>query len=73
VVNGGYFFFRRGTLDYLSLDSDCVFEEQPLRQLTADGQLMPFNHEGYWSCVDTIRDREVAQGLWESGAAPWKG
>ena len=72
-VNGGFFFFRRGVLDYVSRDADCVFEERPLKRLTADGQLMPFNHEGYWSCVDTLRDREVAQGLWEAGTAPWKG
>ena len=73
IVNGGFFFFRRGFLDYLSTDQDCVLEQQPLQRLTADGQLQVFRHGGFWSCVDTLRDREEVQGLWETGAAPWKG
>lgn len=73
VVSGGFFFFRRAFLDYLSTDQGCVLEQQPLQRLTADGQLQVFRHGGFWSCVDTLRDREEVQGLWETGAAPWKG
>ena len=73
LVNGGYFFFRRAFLAYLSAEDTCVLEQAPLQRLTADGQLKPFQHGGFWSCVDTLRDREVVQGLWEADAAPWKG
>ena len=73
LVNGGYLFFRRGALAYLSTDADCVLEQRPFARLTAEHQIMTYPHEGFWSCVDTLRDREIVQGLWESGAAPWKG
>jgi glucose-1-phosphate cytidylyltransferase len=73
LVNGGFFFFRRGVLDYLSAADSCVLEGEPLQRLTAEGQLTAYRHGGFWSCVDTLRDREVVQGLWEAGAAPWKG
>jgi glucose-1-phosphate cytidylyltransferase len=73
LVSGGFFFFRRGFLDYLSPEWSCVLEQEPLQRLTAEGQLQVYRHGGFWSCVDTLRDREVVQGLWETGAAPWKG
>ncbi len=73
IVNGGYFFFRRAALAYLSQDDACVLEREPLERLTAEGQIAAYQHGGFWSCVDTLRDREVVQGLWEAGAAPWKG
>jgi glucose-1-phosphate cytidylyltransferase len=72
-INAGFFFFRRGFLDYLSADEGCVLEQQPLRRLAADGELRVFRHEGFWSSVDTIRDRDQMVGLWEGGAAPWLG
>lgn len=72
TINGGFFFFRREALDYLSPDEGCVLEQAPLQRLSHDGQLRVYRHGGFWSCVDTIRDREQVQGLWESGAAPWK-
>ncbi len=72
IVNGGFFFFRRSFLDYLSTASDCVLEGEPLQRLTGDGQLEVYRHGGFWSCVDTLRDRDLVQGLWEAGTAPWK-
>jgi glucose-1-phosphate cytidylyltransferase len=72
LVSGGFFFFRRGFLDYLSPDESCVLEQEPMQRLTSDGQLQVYHHGGFWSCVDTLRDRDKVQGLWESGAAPWK-
>lgn len=72
TVNGGFFFFRRGFLDYVNPADGCVLEREPLERLTRDGQLQVYRHGGFWSCVDTLRDREQVQGLWESGAAPWK-
>jgi len=70
-INGGFFFFRRRFLDYLSSDSNCVLEREPLARLTADGELKVYRHKGFWSCMDTIRDRDEMRALWESGAAPW--
>ena len=71
-MNGGFFLFRRGFLDYLSADEACVLEAEPLQKLVRTGQLRVFRHSGFWSCVDTVRDRDEARGLWESGAAPWR-
>ncbi|WP_159715718.1 sugar phosphate nucleotidyltransferase [Geminicoccus flavidas] len=72
-INGGYFFFRRGMLDYLSERTDCVLEGEPLQRLSADGQLEVHKHGGFWSCMDTSRDKEKIEALWETGAAPWTG
>jgi glucose-1-phosphate cytidylyltransferase len=72
TASGGFFFFRRAFLDYLSPDEGCVLEAGPLARLAREGQLRAYRHQGYWSCVDTLRDREEVSSLWESGAAPWK-
>ena len=72
-VNGGFLLFRREFLGHLSDDDGCVLEQEPLRRLTEEGQLAVFRHDGFWSCVDTVRDRDEVRGLWEGGAAPWKG
>lgn len=72
-INGGYFFFRKGVLDYLSERADCVLEAGPLQCLAAKGELGVFRHAGFWSCMDTSRDKEKIEALWESGAAPWTG
>jgi glucose-1-phosphate cytidylyltransferase len=72
-ASGGFFFFRRRFLDYLSTDDDCVLEGAPLRRLAAERQLRPFRHKGFWSCVDTLKDRDNMHALWESGTAPWRG
>jgi glucose-1-phosphate cytidylyltransferase len=50
-----------------------VLEAEPLERLARAGGLRVHRHGGFWSCVDTLRDRDEVQGLWESGAAPWKG
>lgn len=70
-INGGYFFFRREFLKYLSEDECCVLEKDPLVRLAADGQLRVFRHTGFWDCMDTLRDREHLAHLAESGEAPW--
>jgi glucose-1-phosphate cytidylyltransferase len=73
IVSGRFFFFRRGFVDYLSADGACVLEHEPLQRLTEHGELQVCRHGGFWSCVDTLRDREDVQELWEAGAGPWKG
>lgn len=70
-VNGGYFFFQRDFLPYLSKEEGCVLEREPLVRLARDGQLSIYKHGGYWACMDTQRDREELEKLWKSGKAPW--
>jgi glucose-1-phosphate cytidylyltransferase len=71
-INGGYFFFNKKILKYLSKDESCILEREPLVKLAKDGQLNIFKHKGYWGCMDTQRDREYLTNLWKSGKAPWK-
>ncbi|PNW62816.1 UNVERIFIED_CONTAM: glucose-1-phosphate cytidylyltransferase [Euhalothece sp. KZN 001] len=70
-VNGGYMFFRRGFLDYLSQDEGCVLEKAPLVNLAKDDQLSMFKHRGFWQCMDTQRDHDYLNKLWDAGDAPW--
>jgi len=70
-INGGYFFFHRDFLSYLSPDENCVLERNPLVQLARDGQLSMFKHRGFWACMDTQRDLEYLNKLWASGQASW--
>lgn len=69
-INGGYFVFEQGVFDYLD-DDATVLERKPLENLVRDGQLMAYQHDDYWQCMDTIRDRDALQETWDSGAAPW--
>jgi glucose-1-phosphate cytidylyltransferase len=70
-VNGGFFFFHRNFLPYLSEDESCVLEREPLIRLARDGQLNLYRHDGFWACMDTHRDREYLTGLVKSGTPPW--
>ncbi len=70
-INGGFFVLSPGVLDYLENDSS-IWEQQPLTQLAEDGQLMAYEHSGYWQCMDTLRDKHKLEDLWASGNAPWK-
>jgi glucose-1-phosphate cytidylyltransferase len=69
-INGGFFVFEPGVFDYL-VDDTSVLERAPLERLVRDGQLMAFEHPGYWQCMDTIRDRDTLQATWATGHAPW--
>jgi len=71
-INGGYFFFRREFLKYVSTDESCVLERTPLVKLAADRELRLWRHQGYWACMDTQRDRDELNALWNSGKAPWR-
>ena len=71
-INGGYFFFRRDFVRYLSSDEGCVLEREPLVALARDGEMRIFRHSGFWACMDTQRDREYLNGLWDEGKAPWR-
>ncbi len=69
-INGGFFCFEPGVLDYLNRDS--VLERDPLERLSADGQLLAHRHEDFWECMDTYKDAVALNDLWESGQAPWR-
>jgi glucose-1-phosphate cytidylyltransferase len=69
-INGGFFCFEPGVLDYL--DRDSVLERDPLERLSADGQLLAYRHEDFWECMDTYKDAVALNDLWESGRAPWR-
>ena len=71
VINGGYMILEPGVFDLIEGD-DTVWERGPMEKLVEMGELMNYHHEGYWQCMDTRREREVLEGLWETGRAPWK-
>jgi glucose-1-phosphate cytidylyltransferase len=68
-INGGFFCFEAGALDYIGEDS--VLEREPLERLAADDQLGAYRHEGFWDCMDTYKDAVELNDLWSSGTAPW--
>lgn len=70
-INGGYFVFEPEVLDYIVGD-DCILEREPLERLAADGQLMAYRHNGFWQCMDTLRDRMMLEELWAGDSPPWK-
>jgi len=71
LINGGFFVLSPAALDYIEGDRTS-WEAQPLSQLAADGQLMAFEHSGFWQPMDTLREKNLLEELWDSGAAPWK-
>lgn len=70
-INGGFMVLEPKVLDYVAGDH-VMFEREPMEQLAADGELMCFRHDGFWQCMDTLRDKQKLDSLWESGKAPWK-
>jgi glucose-1-phosphate cytidylyltransferase len=71
-INGGFFVFEPGIFKYLSKDEECVLERLPLEKLANDGQLAAYHHQGFWQCMDTIRDINYLNDLWAKGDSPWK-
>ena len=69
-INGAFFVFEPEVFDYIEGD-DTQFEREPLENLAKDGQLMAFQHAGFWQCMDTIRDRKLLDELWENDP-PWR-
>ena len=70
-INAGYMVCEPRIFDYLDGDS-TIFEREPLEKLAADGQLMSYCYTGYWQCMDTLREKQQLETLWDSGSAPWK-
>ena len=71
-VNGGFFVLNRVVLDYLEDRDDCDFEVGPLDRISGQNELMVYKHDGFWACMDTIRDAEYLNNLWNSNQANWK-
>jgi len=71
MINGGFFVLSSKVLERVSGD-DCVWEQQPLIGLAKDGELMAYEHQGFWQPMDTLRDKVYLEELWAKGLAPWK-
>lgn len=71
LINGGFFVLSPRVLDYIAGDQ-TAWEGEPLGKLAADDQLMAFEHSGFWQPMDTLRDKNLLEELWNTGDAPWK-
>lgn len=70
-INGGYFVLNFEAIDYIRGD-DTIWERDPIERLAHDGQLTGYRHHGFWSCMDTLKEKTYLEELWQSGKAPWK-
>lgn len=70
-INGGFMVLERGVLDYIEGDDD-IFERGPMESLANDRELMAYRHDGFWQPMDTIRERQLLEEMWESDDTPWK-
>jgi glucose-1-phosphate cytidylyltransferase len=71
MINGGFFVLSPNVLRYIDNDQ-TVWEQGPLMRLAEEGQLVAYEHHGFWQPMDTLRDKHLLEDLWSSGAAPWK-
>lgn len=71
LINIGYMIFESSLFDYIEGDT-TIFEREPLNRLVEDRQLAGYVHRGFWQCMDTLREKQKLEKLWESGNAPWK-
>jgi glucose-1-phosphate cytidylyltransferase len=70
-INGGYLVFEPGIFEYLDGDRSSL-EVNLLERLAADRQLAAFRHDGFWQCMDTLRDKQLLERLWADGNPPWR-
>jgi glucose-1-phosphate cytidylyltransferase len=70
-INGGYFVLNERVIDIVEDDS-TVWEREPIERLVADGQLMGYRHRGFWSCMDTLKEKNMLEAMWTRGEAPWR-
>lgn len=70
-ISGGFFVCNKKIFDYLDDREDLIFEQQPMRNLVGDGQMMVFEHDGFWQPMDTSREYQLLNTLYEQGKAPW--
>lgn len=72
IINGGYFLIEKEVLNDLTEDVNCDFEFGPMQNLAKNDHLMCYRHEGFWQCMDTLRDKNYLNKLWENENTPWK-
>ncbi len=72
MINGGYMLFDKKIFDHISGDINCVLEKDVLEPLARSGELMVFRHDGFWQCMDTLRDMNFLNDKWDTGKAQWK-
>lgn len=70
-ISGGFFVLRSEVIDYIG-DDNSIWEREPIERLTQENQLAAYRHEGFWQCMDTVRDVQMLEKLWQTGEAPWK-
>jgi len=70
-INGGFFVLEPAVMDYIE-DDASVWEQDPLMNLARDGMLSAFRHNGFWHPMDTLRDKQILEEMWDSKKAPWK-
>jgi len=70
-INGAFFVLEPGVFEYIDGD-DTQWEREPLERLAKDGQLMAYQHTSFWQCMDTLRDKQLLEELWQKGQAAWK-
>jgi glucose-1-phosphate cytidylyltransferase len=70
-INGGFFVFNRSVLEYLN-GPETILEKEPLERLAADNELVAYKHTGFWQCIDTLRDKNYLESLWQNNEPPWK-
>ena len=71
IINGGFMVLNPNIFDYITEGDATIFEQKPMLNLAKDGELMGFEHDGFWQCMDTQREKEKLESLWASGKAPW--
>lgn len=71
LINAGYMVLNPEIFDYIKGD-ETIFEQEPMEKLAEEGQLMSYQHQGFWQCMDTKREMDILNKIWENGKAPWK-
>ena len=71
-INGGFFFCEPSVFDYIKADDGTIFEREPMQSLAESGELYTYRHNGFWKCMDTLRDKNELQEMWEQDNPPWK-
>ena len=71
-INGGFFVLEPEVFSFIEDHDSIIWEKEPLENLAKQGELSAYKHTGFWDCVDTLRDKNNLERIWQSGRAPWK-
>lgn len=70
-INAGYFLLNRNVFDYIDNSDKCIWENEPMKKLVLDGELAVYQHEGFWQSIDTVKDVQLVNDMWDSNNRPW--